>query len=1117
MVRKLSLIALLFMITLFSISLPHQGAVAQTPELEPCILPVDEINSQGGLTVGALGLTPGALGLTPGALGLTPGALGLTPGALALTPGALGLTPGALGLTPGALSSNPDSVLQQLIDEIANNLVDYQLFDDELQPIRDGYQFGTRPVAFIIADDYEDVESELVTHGELVEFVAQALLEAGGLSSNVSLYRVDITDGVNQYVVNDPNPADGIPEGIAARIQSRVEELRGTGYTRFILNMSFGLIPCDDVVDVGGTPVSVSMDEFEIYRQQGQPSNPKPINGILECVAYNADGSYTAHFGYINPNDFPVVLPYGPTNNLSGGGLSGDELIARTPTYFGIPEDNPARPQGTNFYPNSAFQVVFHNINTPLVWTHPGGTSTAGASSPVCPATVTPDIAYADAFVEGSFIQGKRSDGQSIQADRSNPAYALGAPEGTDTLNFVSLGFGGELVLSFNSPRFVNPFGPDIQVIETSFGNLPDPAYPERAEFSVSQDGINFTVIGSGFQDESLELPAGINWFSYLKIKDTTDLYAWKKGHFGTGDGYDIDGLKTCGAACVPDVEPVFECVAYNEDLERYIAHFGYNNLKGVPVVIPHRAGMNDLAGGGLTPAEMNRRTPELFGYPNVVTELPGRTQYYANSGFQVVFDGTPLTWSLIGPNGALRSVTAVVTEETTCLDVTPINDISYAEYLKSKGISSPETVLQELASNPILEDPNFNDLIPVLQQYLNESAGNTDFAFIPLAAAGNSAPTLGAAPLSPASLDQTIAVSALLGQTPGAFAAGWSHNGNFTAPGAWFEFFDAELYGAGTSYATPYAGAYASAFLTFADPDACDFQGSGSNGAVPLVGDDTQTFANQPISAKLDCIIPQPPPPSPICNGLAATIWVENGIIRGGSQNGAAYNKVLTGTHGDDVIVGTDNTDIIFGLNGNDTICGLGGADIIESGNGDDAAFGGSGHDAIKGWHGVDLLDGGEGDDALFGWNGTDTLFGGDGNDTLDGGSGDDVLDGQSGDYDTLFGGDGNDTINDPDGILITHGGSGNDIIGVTLRSGWRDIFGKARLDSKLSGGYNNDTVTLTLLDPTPFYINITGDERDRSKASREGNADVLNLLGTRPLNNSVIIKFETVNYPST
>ncbi|MBL8164923.1 MAG: hypothetical protein JNJ61_23270 [Anaerolineae bacterium] len=880
--------------------------------------------------------------------------------------------------------------------------------------------------------------------------------------------------------------------------------------------MSFGLIPCDDVVDVGGVPVTVSMEEFETFRQQGQPSNPQPINGILECVAHNNDGTYTAHFGYINPNAFPVVLPYGPTNNLSGGGLSMAELVARTPAYFGIPEDNPARPQGTNFYPNSAFQVVFNDIHQPLVWTHPSGTSTAGASSPVCAPAFTPDLAYGDAVVAGSFVQGTRSDGHPVATERSNPNLAVGAPEGTDGLNFVALGFGGQVVLRFNSPRFANPYGPDIQVIETSFGNPADAAYPESAETSVSQDGINFVVLGNDIQDQSWELPAGMSWFQYVKIRDTTDVFVWKAGHFGTGDGFDVDGVKTCGAACVPDVEPIFECALYDETSERYIAHFGYNNLKGAPVVIPHGAG-NALTGGGLTTAESTNRTPELFGYPNVVSELPGRTQYYANSGFQVAFDGSPLTWTLIGPTGAVRSVTAVASEETTCLEVTPINDISYADYLKSKGITSPETVLQQLASSPVLEDPNLNDLIPVLQQYLNESAGNTDFAFIPLAAAGNSAPTLGPAPLSPASLDQTIAVSALLGQTPGTFATGWSHNGNIATPGAWFEFFDAELYGAGSSYAAPYAGAYASAFLTFANPDACNFLGSGGNGAVPLVGDDTQNFANQPISAELDCIVPQPPPPSPICNGLAATIWVENGIIRGGTQNGAAYNKLLTGTNGDDVIVGTDSTDIIFGLNGNDTICSLGGADIVESGNGNDTVFGGSGNDVIKGWNGVDLLDGGDGDDALFGWNGNDTLFGGAGNDALDGGSGDDVLDGQVGDYDTLFGGEGNDTINDADGFLIVHGGSGNDTISVTLRAGWRNLVGQPHLDGKLSGGYNNDIVTLTLADPTPFYINVTGDERDRSRSPREGSTDVLNLLGTHPLNNSVIIKFETINYPSS
>lgn len=77
-----------------------------------------------------------------------------------------------------------------------------------------------------------------------------------------------------------------------------------------------------------------------------------------------------------------------------------------------------------------------------------------------------------------------------------------------------------------------------------------------------------------------------------------------------------------------------------------------------------------------------------------------------------------------------------------------------------------------------------------------------------------------------------------------------------------------------------------------------------------------------------------------PVCNGLQATIYVQNDVIVGGSNNAQAYVaglSVLRGGNGADVIVGTDGKDSIDGGNNNDIIC---------AGNGDDRVFGGNGND---------------------------------------------------------------------------------------------------------------------------------------------------------------------------
>ncbi len=105
-------------------------------------------------------------------------------------------------------------------------------------------------------------------------------------------------------------------------------------------------------------------------------SPPEIVKGVLECVADNGDGTFTAHFGYINNNEVTSYVPFGPLNKLTGGGLTNAQLEAATPKYFGQLGRTP-------FFPDSAFQVIFDAEST-LVWTHSGGTSSASASGDRC-------------------------------------------------------------------------------------------------------------------------------------------------------------------------------------------------------------------------------------------------------------------------------------------------------------------------------------------------------------------------------------------------------------------------------------------------------------------------------------------------------------------------------------------------------------------------------------------------------------------------------------------------------------------------------------------------------------------------------------------------------------
>ncbi|TEU16093.1 MAG: hypothetical protein E3J25_03130, partial [Anaerolineales bacterium] len=73
-----------------------------------------------------------------------------------------------------------------------------------------------------------------------------------------------------------------------------------------------------------------------------------------------------------------------------------------------------------------------------------------------------------------------------------------------------------------------------------------------------------------------------------------------------------------------------------------------------------------------------------------------------------------------------------------------------------------------------------------------------------------------------------------------------------------------------------------------------------------------------------------------PNCDDLTPTIYVQDGFIVGGPDDGERYKKRLNGwPDQDDIMVGTDGADEIYGYGGADIICGLGGRDELHGGAG--------------------------------------------------------------------------------------------------------------------------------------------------------------------------------------
>jgi len=140
-----------------------------------------------------------------------------------------------------------------------------------------------------------------------------------------------------------------------------------------------------------------------------------------------------------------------------------------------------------------------------------------------------------------------RKDGQPILAERTNPLQALGAPQRNDSPNFVSLGFGGNIILGFSCVIFDKP-GFDIEIVETSYGSPSCNNYPETAKVEGSLDLLSWFEIGTICQDGMLDLD-GKGPIQYIRITDVSNPASFSNS--AQTDGYDVDGVEVLQPGCV--------------------------------------------------------------------------------------------------------------------------------------------------------------------------------------------------------------------------------------------------------------------------------------------------------------------------------------------------------------------------------------------------------------------------------------------------------------------------------------------------------------------------------------------------------------------------------------
>ncbi|MFN4123798.1 MAG: T9SS type A sorting domain-containing protein, partial [Flavobacteriales bacterium] len=137
--------------------------------------------------------------------------------------------------------------------------------------------------------------------------------------------------------------------------------------------------------------------------------------------------------------------------------------------------------------------------------------------------------------------QGKTALGNNVPAVRSNAEFALGEPKPSivGTVNFYSLGFGGDITLKFDYPIANGP-GHDLRVGEVTW-NYTCGQYPEIADVFASQDGVNFVYLGSSCHGGTFDL-GPLSWALYVKIVDASDASLFPQNN--GSDGYDVSGVE---------------------------------------------------------------------------------------------------------------------------------------------------------------------------------------------------------------------------------------------------------------------------------------------------------------------------------------------------------------------------------------------------------------------------------------------------------------------------------------------------------------------------------------------------------------------------------------------
>jgi len=134
-----------------------------------------------------------------------------------------------------------------------------------------------------------------------------------------------------------------------------------------------------------------------------------------------------------------------------------------------------------------------------------------------------------------SFEQGLRKNGTVFLKNQGNPEKAVGLVE--NNTDFVSLGFGGEIILQFDPLVIYNHVGADFRIITPEQRSNEQ----ENVKVAASKDGIHWIELGTA--ESGLQFDLGIlDWARFVRLTDITSPQLFS---IGSANGFDLAGIES--------------------------------------------------------------------------------------------------------------------------------------------------------------------------------------------------------------------------------------------------------------------------------------------------------------------------------------------------------------------------------------------------------------------------------------------------------------------------------------------------------------------------------------------------------------------------------------------